>query len=135
MATEISIEASSTMALLDKSSKTPRTYKLSKYCHGSSNLRRARGLFISALLGTVFSLMVHRLSLTTGVVPSLCAPAAFLAFYLIELWNQLMSKLRLPVAPLTRQENTVIQTCIVACFSLAYSGKIILVFSSAISSF
>lgn len=87
------------------------------------------GVFISALLGTVFSLMVHQLNLTTGVVPSLCAPAALLAFYLIKLWNQLMSKLQLSVAPLTRQENTVIKTCIVVCFSLAYSGKIILHFA------
>lgn len=131
MATEISIEESSRMPLLDKSSKDVQVEQILPW----KKQLTLRGLFISALLGTVLSLMVHRLNLTTSVVSSLCAPAVLLAFYLIKLWNQLMSKLWLPVAPLTRQENTLIQTCIVACFSLAHSGKIILLFSSAISSF
>lgn len=130
MATEISIEDSTLKPLLDKS----QNIQIEQILPWKQQLT-LRGLLISAVLGTLFSLMVHRLNLTVGVVPSLGAPAALLAFYIIRLWNQVMSKLRLPVSPLTRQENTVIQTCIVACFGVAYSGKILLLCYSAISSF
>lgn len=69
MATEISIEDSSRMPLLDKSSKDVQVEQILPW----KQQLTLRGLFISALLGTVFSLMVHRLNLTTGVVPYLSA--------------------------------------------------------------
>ncbi|KAF9604749.1 hypothetical protein IFM89_009701, partial [Coptis chinensis] len=37
-------------------------------------------------------------------------------------WTSFLSKFGFSVKPFTRQENTVIQTCVVACYGLAFSG-------------
>ncbi|KAG8658529.1 probable metal-nicotianamine transporter YSL6 [Manihot esculenta] len=81
-----------------------------------------RGLAVSALLGTVFCILVHRLSLATGMVPTLNIAAALLGFFIIKLWTVILTKFGFSSAPFTRQENTIIQTCIVACYGLATSG-------------
>lgn len=67
MATEISIEDSSRMPLLDKSSKDVQVEQILPW----KQQLTLRGLFISALLGTVFSLrpcfisvLEHRIRLT-----------------------------------------------------------------------
>ncbi|KDP40380.1 hypothetical protein JCGZ_02378 [Jatropha curcas] len=81
-----------------------------------------RGLVVSALLGTVFCVMVHRLSLATGLVPVMNIAVALLGFFIIKMWTLFLSKFGFSSAPFTRQENTVIQTCIVACYGIATSG-------------
>jgi uncharacterized oligopeptide transporter (OPT) family protein len=81
-----------------------------------------RGLVVSAVLGSVFSLITHKLNLTVGIIPSLNVAAGLLGFFFIKSWTLLLSKLGIWSKPFTRQENTVVQTCVVACMGLAFSG-------------
>lgn len=83
-----------------------------------------RGLVVSALLGTLFCIITHKLNLTVGIIPSLNVGAGLLGFFFVKSWTGVLSKLGFSVAPFTRQENTVIQTCVVACYGLAYSGNL-----------
>ncbi|KAH7387905.1 hypothetical protein KP509_16G047800 [Ceratopteris richardii] len=81
-----------------------------------------RGILASVLLGVLFSIITLKLSLTTGVIPSLNISAGLLAFFLIKSYTRILSKFNIPHLQFTRQENTVIQTCVVACYGLAFSG-------------
>ncbi|KAL1820121.1 hypothetical protein ACET3Z_014990 [Daucus carota] len=81
-----------------------------------------RGLVVSALLGTLFCIISHKLNLTVGIIPSLNIAAGLLGFFFVRSWTGFMFRLGIPVKPFTRQENTVIQTCVVACYGLAFSG-------------
>ncbi|KAI9177190.1 hypothetical protein LWI28_012107 [Acer negundo] len=81
-----------------------------------------RGLLVSALLGTLFCIITHKLNLTVGIIPSLNVAAGLLGFFFVKSWTGFLSKLGLSAKPFTRQENTVIQTCVVACYGLAFSG-------------
>lgn len=82
-----------------------------------------RGLSVSALLGTLFCIITHKLNLTVGIIPSLNVAAGLLGFFFVKSWTSFLSKLGFSVQPFTRQENTVIQTCVVACYGLAFSGN------------
>lgn len=86
-----------------------------------------RGLIASALLGILFSIITHKLHLTVGIIPSLNVAAGLLGFFFVKSWTGFLSKLGFSVKPFTKQENTVIQTCVVACYGLAYSGKLRLI--------
>ncbi|XP_068634174.1 probable metal-nicotianamine transporter YSL9 [Aristolochia californica] len=81
-----------------------------------------RGLFASLLIGVIYSIIVMKLNLTTGLVPSLNVSAALLAFVFLRTWTKLLSKVGFLSTPFTRQENTVVQTCAVACYSIAVGG-------------
>ncbi|XP_060191714.1 probable metal-nicotianamine transporter YSL6 [Lycium barbarum] len=81
-----------------------------------------RGLVVSAVLGTLFCIITHKLNLTVGIIPSLNVAAGLLGFFFVKSWTGFMSKLGFSVKPFTKQENTVIQTCVVACYGLAFSG-------------
>eukprot|EP01018_Ginkgo_biloba_P003653 Gb_40227 [translate_table: standard] len=81
-----------------------------------------RGLFVSAILGGLFCIITHKLNLTVGVIPSLNVAAGLLGFFLVKTWTGILSKLGIWSTPFTRQENTVIQTCVVACYGIAFSG-------------
>ena len=83
-----------------------------------------RGLGVSALLGTLFCIITHKLNLTVGIIPSLNVAAGLLGFFFVKSWTSVLSKFGFSVKPFTRQENTVIQTCVVACYGLAFSGKV-----------
>ncbi|KAF7004837.1 hypothetical protein CFC21_020009 [Triticum aestivum] len=83
----------------------------------------ARALAVSALLGFMFSVIVMKLNLTTGIIPSLNVSAGLIGFFLLHSWTRLLDKAGIPgVKPFTRQENTVVQTCVVACSGIAFSG-------------
>nr|XP_023923253.1 probable metal-nicotianamine transporter YSL6 [Quercus suber]POE97093.1 putative metal-nicotianamine transporter ysl6 [Quercus suber] len=81
-----------------------------------------RGLAVSAILGSLFCIITHKLNLTVGIIPSLNVAAGLLGFFFVKSWTSFLSKLGFHVKPFTRQENTVIQTCVVACYGLAFSG-------------
>ena len=88
-----------------------------------------RGLVVSALMGSLFCIITHKLNLTVGIIPSLNVAAGLLGFFFVKSWTGFLSKLGFSVRPFTRQENTVIQTCVVACYGLAFSGNfIVLIF-------
>ncbi|EOY23661.1 YELLOW STRIPE like 3 isoform 1 [Theobroma cacao] len=81
-----------------------------------------RGLIASFLIGIIYSVIVMKLNLTTGLVPNLNVSAALLAFVLVRSWTKLLQKAGFVATPFTRQENTIIQTCAVACYSIAVGG-------------
>ncbi|KAI3784626.1 hypothetical protein L1987_43728 [Smallanthus sonchifolius] len=81
-----------------------------------------RGLIASALLGTLFCIITHKLNLTVGIIPSLNVAAGLLGFFFVKSWTTFLEKLGFSARPFTRPENTVIQTCVVACYGLAFSG-------------
>ncbi|XP_075483421.1 putative metal-nicotianamine transporter YSL12 [Primulina tabacum] len=81
-----------------------------------------RSLVTSLLLSLVFNVIVCKLNLTTGVIPSLNVAAGLIGFALVRSWTALAEKCGLLKQPFTRQENTVIQTCIVASSGIAFSS-------------
>jgi hypothetical protein len=83
-----------------------------------------RAFVVGFLLSILFSVIVMKLSLSTGIIPSLNVSASLLAFFLVRLWTKAIEGMGLLKQPFTRQENTVIQTCVVAAYGLSFSGKI-----------
>uniref|UniRef100_A0A0D6QT26 Uncharacterized protein n=1 Tax=Araucaria cunninghamii TaxID=56994 RepID=A0A0D6QT26_ARACU len=81
-----------------------------------------RGFLVSAMIGTVFAVTIHKLMFTIGVIPILNIAAGLLGYFLIKLWTSFTSKLGFWNKPFTRQENTVIQTCVVSCASITFNG-------------
>lgn len=81
-----------------------------------------RGVVVSIMIGIIFSIIAMKLNLTTGLVPNLNVSAALLAFVFIRTWTQMLHKAGYVTRPFTRQENTMIQTCAVACYSIAVGG-------------
>ncbi|KAJ6687459.1 OLIGOPEPTIDE TRANSPORTER YGL114W-RELATED [Salix koriyanagi] len=82
----------------------------------------ARGIVASIAIGIIYSIIVMKLNLTTGLVPNLNVSAALLAFVILRTWTKLLSKAGIVTNPFTRQENTIVQTCAVACYSIAVGG-------------
>ena len=81
-----------------------------------------RGFIASILIGAIYSVIVMKLNLTTGLAPNFNVSAALLAFVFVRSWTKMLQKAGFVVKPFTRQENTMIQTCAVACYSLAHGG-------------
>ncbi|XP_043695228.1 probable metal-nicotianamine transporter YSL7 isoform X2 [Telopea speciosissima] len=63
-----------------------------------------------------------KLNLTTGIIPSLNVSAGLLGFFFVKTWTKFLEKTGWLKQPFTRQENTVIQTCVVASSGIAFSG-------------
>ncbi len=53
-----------------------------------------RALFVGAILGTLFSIIIHKLSLTTGIIPSLNIAAGLIGFVAIKGWVSLLKFFR-----------------------------------------
>ncbi|XP_064962735.1 probable metal-nicotianamine transporter YSL9 isoform X1 [Musa acuminata AAA Group] len=81
-----------------------------------------RGLAASLAIGVMYTVIVMKLNLTTGLVPTLNVSAALLAFAVLRSWTKLLHKIGILSTPFTRQENTVVQTCAVACYNVAVGG-------------
>ncbi|PQQ02843.1 putative metal-nicotianamine transporter YSL7 [Prunus yedoensis var. nudiflora] len=81
-----------------------------------------RAFFISFVLSVLFSVIVMKLNLTTGIIPSLNVSAGLLGFFFVRTWTKFLDRCGLLKQPFTRQENTVIQTCVVASSGIAFSG-------------
>ncbi|CAN1346721.1 Metal-nicotianamine transporter YSL3 [Linum perenne] len=81
-----------------------------------------RGILASIVIGIIYSVIVMKLNLTTGVVPNFNVSAALLGFVFMKTWTKLLKKAGFITKPFTRQENTVIQTCAVACYSISLAG-------------
>ncbi|GAB4826134.1 Metal-nicotianamine transporter ysl3 [Ancistrocladus abbreviatus] len=81
-----------------------------------------RGIIASVAIGFIYSVIVMKLNLTTGLVPNLNVSAALLAFVFLRTWTKLLYKAGIITTPFTRQENTIAQTCAVACYSIAVGG-------------
>ncbi|CAI0398450.1 unnamed protein product, partial [Linum tenue] len=81
-----------------------------------------RAFVVSFILGVLFTFIVMKLNLTTGIIPSLNVSAGLLGFFFVKTWTKLIQKAGMLKQPFTRQENTVIQTCVVATSGIAFSG-------------
>ena len=82
-----------------------------------------RAFVVSLVLSILFSFIVIKLSLTTGIIPSLNVSAGLLGFFFVKTWTKFLEKSGMLNQPFTRQENTVIQTCVVASSGIAFSGN------------
>ncbi|CAL0314827.1 unnamed protein product [Lupinus luteus] len=95
-----------------------------------------RSVITSFILSIVFNFIVCKLNFSTGIIPSLNVAAGLLGFAVIKAYTALLHKCGLLKQPFTRQENTVIQTCIVASSGIAFSsgtGSYLLAMSPYIS--
>ncbi|KAL4597296.1 hypothetical protein ACB092_12G223500 [Castanea dentata] len=81
-----------------------------------------RAFVVSFVLSILFSFIVMKFNLTTGIIPSLNVSAGLLGFFFVNTWTKLLRKSGLLRQPFTRQENTVIQTCVVASSGISFSG-------------
>lgn len=81
-----------------------------------------RAVVVSAGLGTFLSFIVMKLNITSGIVPSLNVSAGLLAFFMMKTWTSALERCGVFPRPFTRQENTVVQTCVISCSSIAFSG-------------
>ncbi|KAL7165661.1 hypothetical protein ACSBR2_041357 [Camellia fascicularis] len=81
-----------------------------------------RGVIASIVIGCIYSVIAMKLNLTTGLTPHLNVSAALLAFIFMRAWTKLLGKAGIVSTPFTRQENTMIQTCSVACYTIAVGG-------------
>ncbi|KAK2972755.1 hypothetical protein RJ640_019403 [Escallonia rubra] len=81
-----------------------------------------RSMVVSLILSVVFNFIVMKLNLTTGIIPSLNVAAGLLGYAMLKTWTVAINKCGLLKQPFTRQENTVIQTCVVACAGIAFSS-------------
>ncbi|RLN04293.1 putative metal-nicotianamine transporter YSL17 [Panicum miliaceum] len=81
-----------------------------------------RSIAVSLVLGTVVSVVAMKLNLTSGFLPSLGIPARLLGFFVARAWIRVNDAFGVSHLPFTRQENTIIQTCVAACSGIAYSG-------------
>lgn len=78
-----------------------------------------RAFVVSLILGSAFSVIVMKLNFSTGIIPSLNVSSGFLGFFFVKAWVKFISKAG---QPFTRQENTVIQTCVAATAGIGFSG-------------
>ncbi|XP_039138058.1 LOW QUALITY PROTEIN: probable metal-nicotianamine transporter YSL12 [Dioscorea cayenensis subsp. rotundata] len=81
-----------------------------------------RAMVVSFFLSVMFSVIVMKLNLTTGIIPSLNVSAGLLGFFFLKTWTKILHKSGMLKQPFTRQENTVVQTCVVAASGIAFSG-------------
>ncbi|KAI3501497.1 hypothetical protein L1887_29368 [Cichorium endivia] len=81
-----------------------------------------RGIVASIIIGCIYSIIAMKLNLTTGMTPNMNVSAALLAFVFMRTWTKMLQKSGISSVPFTRHENTMIQTCSVACYSIAIGG-------------
>ncbi|KAI4980827.1 hypothetical protein ZWY2020_021312 [Hordeum vulgare] len=81
-----------------------------------------RGLVAALLIGFIYTVIVMKIALTTGLVPTLNVSAALLSFLALRGWTRLLERFGVVSRPFTRQENTIVQTCGVACYTIAFAG-------------
>ncbi|XP_038679237.1 probable metal-nicotianamine transporter YSL5 isoform X2 [Tripterygium wilfordii] len=81
-----------------------------------------RAFVVSFVLSVLFCFIVMKLNLTTGIIPSLNVSAGLLGFFFVKSWTKFLENSGYLKQPFTRQENTVIQTCVVASSGIAFSG-------------
>lgn len=93
------------------------------------NQLTVRAFVVSFFLSILFSFIVMKLNLTTGIIPSLNVSAGLLGFFFVKTWTKFLEKSDMLKQPFTRQENTVIQTCVVASSGIAFSGMVPSLFS------
>ena len=70
---------------------------------------QVRSVVLGAVFGAVFSIIVHKLNLTSGVIPSLGMAMALINFFTVNSWNAMLRALRVPTLPFTPQARPPLQ--------------------------
>ncbi|EMS67746.1 Galactoside 2-alpha-L-fucosyltransferase [Triticum urartu] len=99
----------------------PREHELEPVGRWQDDLT-VRGMVAALLIGCIYTVIVMRMSLTTGLVPTLNVSAALLSFLALRGWTSLLDRFGIVSRPFTPQENTIVQTCGVACYTIAFAG-------------
>lgn len=107
--------------MADDSMSVERTFEAQEVPSWRQQLT-VRAFVVSFGLSVLFTFIVMKLNLTTGIIPSLNVSAGLLGFFFVKTWTKFLEKSGLMKQPFTRQENTVIQTCVVASSGIAFSG-------------
>ena len=58
---------------------------------------------LGAVFGAVFSIIVHKLNLTSGVIPSMGMAMALVNFFTVQSWNAALARLGFATLPFTPQ--------------------------------
>ncbi|KAI3821072.1 hypothetical protein L1987_08628 [Smallanthus sonchifolius] len=82
-----------------------------------------RGIVASVILGCIYSITSTKLNPTADMTPNMNVSAALLAFVLMRTWTKMLKKSEITSVPFIRHENTMIQTCSVACYSIAFRAN------------
>uniref|UniRef100_A0A0D9VBB8 Metal-nicotianamine transporter YSL7 n=1 Tax=Leersia perrieri TaxID=77586 RepID=A0A0D9VBB8_9ORYZ len=81
-----------------------------------------RSLVVSFIMCATLSVVAMKVTLSSGFIPSFSIPAGLLGFCVSRAWIRILDYFMVSHLPFTRQENTIIQTCVVACTSITYTG-------------
>ncbi|KAF0934955.1 hypothetical protein E2562_029485 [Oryza meyeriana var. granulata] len=81
-----------------------------------------RSLVVSFIIGATLSVVAMKVTLSSGFILSFSIPAGLLGFYVSRVWIRILDYFAVSHLPFTRQENTIIQTCVVACTSITFTG-------------
>ncbi|KAF5478869.1 hypothetical protein F2P56_005396 [Juglans regia] len=82
-----------------------------------------RSLIVSVGLGTFFTILSMKEILSTGVISSVNIYTPVVGYSFIKGWLMILETSGIVGKPFTRQENAMIQSCVVAISGLALSGK------------
>lgn len=96
-----------------------------------------RAFVVSFILSIPFTLIVMKINLTAGIIPSFHLAASLAGFFFIKIWTKFLNQSGLLKQPFTRQENTIIQTCVLASSGIAFGciSILLLFFLSLLSVF
>ena len=60
-------------------------------------------MVLAVIFGSVFSIIVHKLNLTAGVIPSMGMAIALINFFSVQSWNALLKRFNIKTLPFTPQ--------------------------------
>jgi heme/copper-type cytochrome/quinol oxidase subunit 4 len=81
-----------------------------------------RSMVVSFILSVTLSIVAMKVTLSSGFIPSFSIPAGLLGFCVSRASIRILDYFAVAQLPFTRQENTIIQTCVVACTSITFTG-------------
>ncbi|CAL5189856.1 unnamed protein product [Lathyrus oleraceus] len=81
-----------------------------------------RAILVSLVLSILFMFEVMKLTLTTGLTPSLNVSSGLLGFMIVKTWTALLTKAGIVNQPFPRQEHIVIRTCVATSTGIAITG-------------
>ncbi|CAL5189857.1 unnamed protein product [Lathyrus oleraceus] len=81
-----------------------------------------RAILVSLVLSVLFTFVVMKLTLTTGLTPSLNVSSGLLGLMIVKTWTALLTKAGIVNQPFKRQEHVVIRTCVAASTGIAITG-------------
>ena len=58
---------------------------------------------MAVIFGSVFSIIIHKLNLTSGVIPSMGMAIALINFFSVQSWNALLKRFNINTLPFSPQ--------------------------------